>query len=156
MHHAHPRECLPYIDQHVRSIDATADQVWGALVATMRPLGRRLPRAVKSAWGLRPDERTGEWGSAVAVGDSLVGFEVVDVSVPRSITLRGRHRFSRYELRFEITDGERGGVVLHAHSSAVFPGAAGRLYRALVIGTGGHRIAVSAILARVAKRAATL
>jgi hypothetical protein len=156
MHHAQPPEDLPYIDERVRPIDATADQVWRALLATMGPIGSRLPHVLRSAWALNPDERTGEWNSTVAVGDSLVGFDVIDARAPRSLVLRGRHRFSRYELRFEITDGEHGGSVLHAHSSAEFPGAAGRLYRALVIGTGGHRIAVRSILARVAKRAAAI
>jgi hypothetical protein len=40
-----------------------------------------------------------------------------------------------------------------AHTSAAFPGLAGRAYRALVIGTGGHRIVVKQLLRAVARRA---
>jgi hypothetical protein len=90
----------------------------------------------------------------VRPGETIVGFAVSEARASRLLTLRGGHRFSRYELRFEITDSEPGGAVLHARTSAVFPGAAGAVYRALVIGTGGHRVAVRAMLARVARAAA--
>ncbi|HEY2438534.1 MAG TPA: hypothetical protein VGH93_15235 [Solirubrobacteraceae bacterium] len=144
---------LPYIDQHVTSVDTSPQQVWPALLATLRTIGAGLPRPVIRAWGLEPGARRGDWDRSVAVGDSIVAFGVAGVDPPRSLTLRGRHRFSRYELRFEITDGPAGGSVLHAHTSATFPGLAGSAYRALVIGTGGHRVAVRRLLAAVARRA---
>jgi Polyketide cyclase / dehydrase and lipid transport len=149
-------EALPYIDEGVRRINGSPDQVWRALLSTVRLIGAWLPGPVIWAWGLEPSERTGEWRSHVAVGDTLVGFGAVEVSAPRVLRLRGAHRFARYELRFEITGDEREGSVLHAHSSALFPGPIGLAYRGLVIGTGGHRIAVRALLAQVAERAATL
>lgn len=147
-------EALPYIDEHVRRIDAPAEHVWRALLAVVRSLGSGVPALVTAAWGLEPRERTGDWDSRVSPGDTIVGFGVSEASAPRVLTLRGRHRFSRYELRFEITGSDPGGAVLQARTSAVFPGAAGALYRALVIGTHGHRVAVRAMLARVARAAA--
>jgi hypothetical protein len=43
--------------------------------------------------------------------------------------------------------------MLRARSYAEFPGPAGRVYRALVIGSGGHRIMVRRLLRDVADRA---
>lgn len=149
-------EELPYIDEGVRTIDATADQVWRALLATVRLIGVWLPGAAIAAWGLEPSERTGAWRSEVHPGDTLVGFGVVEAAAPRLLVLRGGHRFSRYELRFELSDADGGGTTLHAHSSAVFPGIEGTVYRALVVGSGIHRVAVRTLLAQVAERAATL
>ncbi len=149
-------EELPYIDEGTRTIDARADQVWRALLATVRLIGAWLPRPVLSAWGLEPSERTGAWRSEVHPGDTLVGFGVLEAAAPRLLVLRGAHRFSRYELRFELSDVDGGATILHAHSSAVFPGVEGALYRALVIGSGFHRVAVRTLLAQVAERAATL
>jgi hypothetical protein len=40
-----------------------------------------------------------------------------------------------------------------ARTSAVFTGIAGRLYRTLIIGTGGHRILVRRMLAQIARTA---
>jgi hypothetical protein len=42
---------------------------------------------------------------------------------------------------------------LRATTWAAFPGVAGTVYRALVIGTGGHRIVVRRILKRIAAEA---
>jgi hypothetical protein len=145
-------EELHYIDTHTVSVDASPEQVWRALLATLRPLGAGLPHLMISAWGLEPGVRHGDWDPDPTVGDAIVVFGVAGVDPPRSLTLRGRHRFSRYELRFEITEGSAGRAVLHAHTSAVFPGLAGSAYRALVIGTGGHRVAVRRLLAAVARR----
>jgi Polyketide cyclase / dehydrase and lipid transport len=149
-------EQLPYIDEQVRRIDGSPDQVWRALLSTVRLIGAWLPGPVIWAWGLQPSERTGEWRSQVAVGDTIVGFGAVEVSAPRVLALRGAHRFARYELRFEITGDQPGSSVLHAHSSALFVGPLGLAYRGLVVRTGGHRIAVRALLGQVAERAATL
>ena len=120
---------------------------------TLGALGQGLPGPLVAAWGLDPSRRSGNWIWSVAAGDAIVGFGVVQASAPRSLVLRGRHRFSRYELRFEITDDPAGGAVLHAHTSAVFPGIHGRMDRGRVIGTGGHRVAVRALLRRIARRA---
>jgi hypothetical protein len=149
-------EDLPYIDEGVRKIDVSPEQVWRALVGMLGSLGRGLPRALVAVWGLEPSRRTGDWRSGPAVGDTIVGFGVVQVQPLRELVLRGGHRFARYELRFEITDADDRSAVLHAHTSAVFPGPDGAIYRALVIGSRGHQLAVGAMLARVARRAATI
>jgi hypothetical protein len=69
------------------------------------------------------------------------------------LTLRGGHRFSRYEFRFTLDNVGPGRVALHAHTSAAFPGPLGRIYQALVIGTGGHAVAVRRLPEKVARRA---
>jgi hypothetical protein len=82
----------------------------------------------------------------------MSGFAVVEEIAPRHLALRGRHRFARYELSFDV-DPCTDGIMLSAHTLAVFPGIAGRAYRALVIGSGGHGILVRRILKRIAKSA---
>jgi hypothetical protein len=78
---------------------------------------------------------------------------VTESDQPRRLTLRGRHRFSRYEFRFTITPAGPDRVELHARTTAAFPGLLGRTYRALVIGSGGHALVVRRMLVRVADRA---
>lgn len=64
----------------------------------------------------------------------------------------GRHRFSRYALTFRLRDAGAATVVT-AESRAEFPGVTGTAYRALVVGSGGHVVAVRRMLARVASEA---
>ena len=56
------------------------------------------------------------------------------------------------ELAFDIEQAADG-VTVSARTSAAFPGVWGRLYRALVIGTGGHALVVRAMLKRIAHAA---
>jgi hypothetical protein len=147
-------ERLPYIDAYVRRIDAPPEQVWEALLTTLRRQFRGgLPRPLTAAWGLQETARRGDWKGGVAVGDAITGFAVAAVQPFRLLALRGRHRFSRYELRFEPEPSTSGTVLLTAVTSAVFPGVHGRIYRLLVIGTGGHRVAVRRMLGGVAANA---
>jgi hypothetical protein len=146
-------ERLPYIDDHAREIEVSPEQVWAALLATLRSDSPKLPKWLTAAWGLQHPTRIGTWNANVAVGDTLTGFAAVEVEAFRVLTLRGRHRFSDYELRFELERLATGRTRLHAKSSAAFPGIKGRVYRGLVIGTRGHRVAVRRILAQVARRA---
>ncbi|MDQ6710077.1 MAG: hypothetical protein M3Z11_05920 [Candidatus Dormibacteraeota bacterium] len=69
------------------------------------------------------------------------------------LALRGAHRFSTYALVFELDANGATACTLRAQSWAAFPGLAGRAYRALVIGTGGHRLVVRRLLRRAARRA---
>lgn len=142
-----------FIDEYDTEIEASPDRVWDALVATVGALFPDLPRWLARVWGLEPPTRTDAWHAALTVGATVPGFTVAELEPARLLTLRGRHRFSDYELRFEIdrSPGERSR--LRAISSAEFPGIKGRLYRAVVIGTGGHRVAVRRILRSVARRA---
>jgi hypothetical protein len=147
-------ERLPYIDDHVKAINAPPERVWAALLGTMRgQLGHQLPQPLLAAWGLEQPARSGNWVNSVRVGDTIPGFAVAETEPPRLLSLRGRHRFSRYELRFELDWPHPNRVEIHAKTSAVFPGVHGRIYRALVIGTGGHRIAVRRMLTVIARRA---
>ncbi len=144
---------LPFIDDHARHIDASPEHVWPALLATVGKISPKLPGWLVMAWDLRHAERAGGWDATIAVGDTVPGFAAAEVKPPRLLTLRGRHRFSEYELRFELEQPPTGGTRLRAKTSAAFPGLRGRVYRALVIGSGGHRIAVRRLLASVAHRA---
>jgi hypothetical protein len=142
-----------FTDEHSRQIDAAADRVWDALLATVGGLFSGLPWWLAAAWGLEHPTRTGAWGGAVAVGDTVPGFTVAEIEPGRVLALSGSHRFSDYELRFELDRSAAGRTGLRAISSADFPGVKGRLYRSLVIGTGGHRVAVGGLLNSVARTA---
>ena len=145
-------EHLPEIDDHVRLVAASPDRAWRALVAVLAGTFREVPRPLAVPWGLEPRTRTADWDHP-GVGSTIPGFAVAEIDAPRLLTLHGRHRFSRYELRFTLDDAGPGRVELHARTSAAFPGPHGFVYRALVIGTGGHALAVRRLLVNVARRA---
>src|SRR5262245_30814327 len=130
-------ERLPYIDEHYTRVGATPERTWDAVVRIARGrLARPAPKAFAALWRLEPES----------------GFAVAEEAAPRHLALRGRHRFSRYELAFDIDPGPDG-VTLSARTSAVFPGIAGRAYRALVIGSGAHRLVVRRMLKQIARSA---
>lgn len=130
-------EPLPSIDEHRRVVAATPERTWDAVVQLVRGrLTRPAPAAFAALWRLEPRS----------------GFAVAEENAPRHVALRGRHRFSRYELAFDVHPGP-GGVTVSARTSAAFPGVAGRVYRALVIGSGGHRLAVRRMLEQIARSA---
>lgn len=136
---------LPFIDEHSQPLDAPADTVWAALLKVLR---RTMG---SSEWfahllGCDPSEGTAQLSGRV--GETIPGFRVAEVEAGRRLVLRGRHRFADYALTF-VLDGER----LRAETRAVFPGIRGRLYRAAVIGSGGHRLVTRRLLRRVARAA---
>lgn len=117
---------LPFIDEHAISIAASRDVVWSVLeryVATSLRVGDNGPLA--RILGTQP----------------AAGFEVSDSRPTDRLTLIGRHRFSRYMLAFDLADATDGITRLSAKTFAAFPGVHGRLYRALVMGTGAHAVA---------------
>ena len=126
------------------------DNTWQALVDVLGGFPA-LPCLLTTVWGLEPAVGTG-WGEPTP-GDAVPGFAVTEVDRPRTLTLQGRHRFSRYELRFSLESPTPGRTELHARTAAVFPGLLGGGYRLLVIGSGGHVLAVRRLLAQVARRA---
>lgn len=142
----------PYIDDHARAIGASPDEVWNALVRFVGGWAS-VPGVIANAWGLEHARRRGDWRGQVAVGDEAPGFAVAVAEPPRQLVLRGRHRFSAYELRFDLEPLEPGRTLLRATTFAAFPGITGRLYRMLVIGSRGHVLAVWRLLASVAHRA---
>lgn len=139
-------EELPYIDEYAVDIDVGTppQRVWTALTQVLRrELG--AGRGIARALGCDPAEATP--GFDGSPGQTLPGFRVVEAERGRRLALRGRHRFSHYQLTFLLDDGR-----LRAQTHAAFPGALGRLYRAAVIGTGGHRIVTGRLLRQVARR----
>jgi len=128
---------LPYVDTHEVAAAAPPDAVWAALPIVLegsfdRPRTRILSRI------LGCDEEN--------------GFHVSRSDPSRALVLEGRHRFSRYRLAFEIEPAGAGSR-LRAVTHAEFPGLRGRMYRALVIGSGGHRVLTRRLLRSVARRA---
>lgn len=119
-------ERLPYIDEHAITIDANRDDTWAALLRVMC----RDPH----------DPSTVPFG-----------FVLDEAKPPARFGLRGRHWFAVYRWVFELDAlDEPARTRLRAATWAAFPGIHGRAYRALVIGTGGHRIVVRRTLKRVA------
>jgi hypothetical protein len=92
-------------------------------------------------------------GSIEEAGSTVVGFRVESALAPARLALVGRHRFSSYALTFELDEVGAGRTRLRAISAAEFPGAAGGVYRALVVGTRGHVVAVRRLLAGIRARA---
>jgi hypothetical protein len=140
------RDDLPLIDEHERRIDADQEQVWAAL-------GRMLARPdslpttiVMRLVGVRPYRASGD---PLYEGATIAGFTVTRAVRPEILRLEGRHRFSRYALTFRLREAGNATTVT-AESRAEFPGMAGTAYRALVVGTGGHVVAVRRLLARIA------
>ena len=68
--------------------------------------------------------------------------------------LDGRHRFSTYAVIFRVEAVGHDRTRLHAESRASFPGPAGRAYRLLVVGSGGHVVAVRRLLSGIVRRVA--
>lgn len=116
-------------------------------------LGGDVSRLVAGLLGVEPARSRGEWRGTPQLGDTLPGFAVAEIDPPERLDLRGRHRFSNYALVFEIDAGDGAACTLRAQTWAEFPGRAGSAYRALVIGTRGHRVIVRRMLRRVASRA---
>lgn len=78
---------------------------------------------------------------------------VDSVEEPSRLALKGRHWFSRYALVFELDEQGPSRTRVRAQSWGEFPGLHGKIYRALVIGSGGHKIVVRDILRRIAAAA---
>ncbi|MFI1976763.1 hypothetical protein [Streptomyces wedmorensis] len=137
---------LPFVDEHVVEVEVGGEELWGRVVGGLeRSLsgegGARYARLVRAepreAGGPRP----------LAEGSAYPGFRVVRAVRGRELALAGAHRFSTYSLVFRIEDLEDGRARLRAETRAAFPGMAGRIYRLLVIGSGGHAIGMRRMLA---------
>ena len=130
------RDTPPFVDEHRTRIAAPRDRVWTAVrryAGSTLGIGRRNPLA----WllGTVPPS----------------GFEVA-LEVPAArLDLAGRHRFSRYLLVFELVDAGNGETEVSARTYADFPGPHGRAYRALVIGTRAHVVAVRGMLRSISR-----
>jgi hypothetical protein len=142
---------LPFVDRHEIAVDAGVDAAWEAVraVAGAPPSGAalRFARALRCRYaepsGARPLE----------AGSTTCGFRVARADAPRELALEGGHRFSEYELIFRVRPAEGGGAQVSAETRAEFPGPAGRAYRAAVIGTRAHVVAVRRLLGAIRRRA---
>ncbi len=137
---------LPYVDEHRQRVEAPADVVWAAL---LKVLHREMGGAEGFARFLGCDPARGTPEFDGRPGEAVPGFRVAESEPGRRLALRGRHRFSDYELTF-VLDGED----LRAQTHAAFPGLLGRVYRAAVLGSGGHRVVTRHLLRKVARESA--
>jgi hypothetical protein len=130
-------EELPFVDEHAVTIDASRGAVWAA-----------LERFVDGLTGGSGNDLFARMLGA----EPRSGFAVADRAPLRELVLEGRHRFACYRLSFVLGDAPGGGTVLRALTHAAFPGARGRVYRALVIGTRLHVAATRGMLHAVKRR----
>jgi hypothetical protein len=146
-----PIESLPFVDEHFIEISASPDAVWDALVVRLRGVAEgRTGRRIASGLGCRQTEARGSVGE---IGSTVPGFLVTRSIRPAVLAMMGQHRFAKYALVFRILQKPSGLVLLSAQTRAEFPGASGRVYRALVIGTRGHVAVTKSILRGVRRRA---
>ena len=146
-----PLEALPRVDEHGVLVLAPVETVWSALVAVIgsslaRPRAARLARFLRCA-------HTETSGAIDRIGSTVPGFIVARVIEPAALALEGEHRYARYGLIWSIEPTKDENALLRAETRADFPGIRGRLYRALVIGTKMHVLAVNRLLRAVKRRA---
>jgi hypothetical protein len=143
---------LPWLDEHGAEIDAPAAVVWPALLRTVERMtaGGAAPRYARAV-GCADTESGGP--RPLEVGSTVPGFHVAALTPGRTLVLAGSHHFADYALvfRLEPLGGVRTRLV--AETRADFPGAKGRAYRALVIGTRMHVLVTRRVLRSVAHRA---
>ena len=121
-------ERLPYIDEYAIPVTAGRTATWQALLRVMC----RDPQDPTTV---------------------PLGFVLDEATPPARFAIKGRHWFATYRLVFILTELPDGSTWLAAQTWAAFPGLKGRIYRALVIGSGGHRVVVRAMLKRIARSA---
>jgi hypothetical protein len=124
-------EQLPYIDEHVISVDANRADTWSALLRTL----------------CRDSSDPGDPTSVPT------GFKLGEATPPERLVLKGRHPFAVYRWVFELDGQGPRRTLVRSATWAAFPGLHGKVYRALVIGTGGHRVVVRRVLRRIAAEA---
>lgn len=118
-------ERLPYIDRHSRIVPADRPHTWAALL--------------RSSNG-NPDD----------LSTLPHGFELDEADPPQRLALKGANRFTSFAVTFVLDEVDAHHTRLTADSSAEFRGIIGKIYRALVVGSGGHAFAVRLMLRRIA------
>ena len=129
-----------YVDEHVTTLEAPVDRAWAAVRAYVEDL---VARGSESRL------------TGLLATDPPAGFAVAAEQPPHLLSLAGRHRFSDYVLDFRVAShpDREGRSRVTAVTYADFPGPRGRAYRAAVIGSRGHVVAVRRILAAIRERA---
>jgi hypothetical protein len=144
-------KALPFVDEHGIEIEAPPEVVWESVCRVAE--GSFSSSAAARFAGLLGCEATTASGPRpLAEGSTIPGFAVARAEPGSELALVGRHRYSEYALVFRLT-GSGGTTRLRAETRARFPGAAGRLYRAAVIGSRGHVILTMRLLAAAKSRA---
>ncbi|MCV7409750.1 hypothetical protein AWC05_24210 [Mycobacterium florentinum] len=123
-------ERLPYIDEHAITVDANRAETWSALLRVMC----RDPHDPATV---------------------PIGFVLDEAREPERLALKGRHLFAVYRWVFELDTDAAGRTRVRATTWAAFPGVHGKIYRALVIGTGAHRVVTRRTLKHIAAAALT-
>ena len=143
---------LPFVDEHAVVVAAGAGDVWTALLESLDRAfsGPAVERYVRLVGG-RPSAPAGT--RPLGDGAALAGFAVVDAQEPASLVLEGRHRFSDYRLSFRLEVLGPDETRLCAETRAEFPGLGGAVYRALVIGSRGHRLGMRRLLSGIRRDA---
>jgi hypothetical protein len=145
---------LPLLDSHSKVIPAGDAAAWRGLVRFVSdrmspPTAARYARLV----GGQPAIASGP--RPIEVGSTIPGFEVTALELGREVVLTGRHRFSRYQIVFKVSQGTTSAEsAVSVESRAEFLGRLGRLYRVLVVGTRFHVLAVRRMLRSIAREAA--
>lgn len=143
---------LPFVDEHETTVAAPVDEVWRRLVDAVDG-GFSGTAAVTYARLVGCADATAAGPRPLGEGSTIPGFRVVAAVPEHGLALAGRHRFSTYALTFRLDALDAGRTRLRAESRAAFPGLHGTAYRFLVIGTGGHAVAVRRLLAGIRRRA---
>ena len=127
-----------YVDEHARLLPGVPPE---RAYAAARSFAERLTRTPTGVLGAF----TRVWGTEPASG-----FAIVDDQPPAVVTLAGRHRCSRYEMDLRV-DPAAGGSVVTVVTLADFPGVRGTVYRAALVGSRGHVVAVRMMLRSIAR-----
>jgi hypothetical protein len=147
-----PAAPLPLLDEHATPIAADLYDVWDALLDVVDRVFSRGPASTYAlVVGCNPAVSSGP--RPLTNGSTIPGFRVAQAVPHRELELVGRHRYSSYALTFRLEDLGAGCTALRAETRAEFPGVAGGIYRLLVVGSGGHVVAVRRLLGRVRRRA---
>jgi hypothetical protein len=142
---------LPYVDERAVEVGAGAAQAWDAVGAVMgRDAGSRAVAIGVRVLGCREREAS---GSPTETGGTFPGFRVAESARPSTLVYEGEHRFSRYRLAFHVDELGPGRARVRAETRAAFPGLVGAAYRAMVIGSRGHVVAVRRMLRAIRRRA---
>jgi hypothetical protein len=134
---AEGRDRPTYVDEHTGDLDVPVTRAWDAVRGYVDDL---LARGEESRL------------TGLLATEPPAGFEVAEELPPHLVSLSGRHRFSDYVLDLRVSPHGAGSRVT-AVTYADFPGVRGTAYRAAVVGSRGHVVAVRRILSAVRERA---